>query len=225
MGTKTQSGDITPDDDHWGQSGYQISDTDGVIDGQSYVSLQGETRSGLYQESEDAIASQFFSTAAGAKNLVLLMIGTNDFLHQVVNATYGVDGGDVGDDAMGEAQDKIAEGCAERLTALLAAMNGYAATLGLHLTVLLATVPDIDISWTGDAVSTTLIAEVTELNTMIRTTIGSAQYSNVTVVVVNQNAATTGKLEDGVHPSQAGYDAMAVAWMAAITPLIADVPM
>ena len=61
------------------------------------------------------------------------------------------------------------------------------------------------------------------LDTMIRTTIGSAQYSNITVVVVDQNAATAGMSADGVHPTQAGYNAMAAAWMTAITPFL-DVP-
>ena len=124
---------------------------------------------------------------------------------------------------MGEAQDKIAEAAAERLTALLAKMNANAMARDLHLMVLLATVPDIGTEWTGDAVSATVIAEVAELNTMIRTTIASAQYSNITVVVVDQNAATAGMSADGVHPTQAGYNAMAAAWMTAITPIL-DLP-
>jgi hypothetical protein len=74
-------------------------------------------------------------------------------------------------------------------------------------------------------VSATVVAEIAELNDMIRTSIGAAQLSNVTVVVVDQNAATRGMFMDGVHPTQGGYDAMATTWMTAITPIIADVPM
>ncbi|NJL76238.1 MAG: hypothetical protein HC892_15690 [Saprospiraceae bacterium] len=69
-----------PDDNHWGNSGYQIANTTTVLNGISYKSLNNENRSGLFDEMDSAISTTYFSTDPDVTNVILLMIGTNDIL-------------------------------------------------------------------------------------------------------------------------------------------------
>jgi hypothetical protein len=85
VGNKSQASDPTPDTNHWVQSRWQISATPATFDGQSYVSIQGESRSGFYDEISSAISTTNFSTDNNStRNIILLQARINDVLHQVV---------------------------------------------------------------------------------------------------------------------------------------------
>ncbi len=217
VGAKTVPGDTTPAPNHWGCSGWQISDIPMTIGGRSYVSIQGQNRLGLYSQMSDAISLTYFSTDPNVRNIILLMIGANDHLHQAVDSAHGSFDSDAGHDGQGEGQDWIAEGCIARLQALLAEMNTRAANLGLRIDVIVATLPKITKDWTGDTVSDGIINEILQYNQWIRTSLPAAGFSNLTLKAVDMEGPLAGKLADGLHPDAAGYDAMAVAWYEAIT--------
>jgi uncharacterized repeat protein (TIGR02543 family) len=218
VGSKTQSGDTSPDKDHWGQGGWQISKTPVTMDGRSYVSIQGENRSGLYEEMSSAISTTYFSTnTATTRNIILLQIGINDVLHQVVDSAHGSYDSDVGNDGQGEGQQWVAEGCIARLKALLRLIDDTAAAQNLRIEVILGTLCPLTKAWAGDAVSNVLINEVVEYNDFISSVIPTMVFSNISVKIVDQHSATVGKLSDGLHPTSAGYAAMAQVWYNAIT--------
>ncbi len=145
VGSKTQSGDDAADTNHWGISGYQISNTTQQINGKSYVSLQGQNRNGLFNELDTAISATYFAPIGSADtNVILLMAGTNDFLHQVVESTGGaVSGGDIGNNGQGEQQDKMGETAIARLVALVEKINTRAAAANLRIEVVVAKIPTI----------------------------------------------------------------------------------
>jgi lysophospholipase L1-like esterase len=206
----------------WATPGWQISHTNEEINGHTYVSLQsvcgsgGCVRDGLYDDIAQAITPDYFSTAAGVHNYLLLMIGTNDFLHQVVRSSYGTAGGDANNDATGEGQEYMAESALERLRPLLHRIDEQCGVHGLSLTVLLATIPTIEKRYGEDAVSDTTQQEVAAYNAAILH-MDTLPFSCVRLCIVDQNEATRGKLQDGVHPTADGYQAMARYWYAAIT--------
>ncbi|MEO7300794.1 MAG: Calx-beta domain-containing protein [Verrucomicrobiota bacterium] len=216
VGAKTQIGDTCPDPNHWGKSGWQISDTPATIEGRSYVSIQGQNRSGLYDEMTNAVALTYFSTNVTTRNIILLLIGVNDHLHQVVDSAHGSFNTDLNNDGQGEGQDWIAEGCIARLQSLLHEIDVRAASQGLQIDVLVSTTPPITKAWTGDAVSDVITNEVVQYNSFIMSAIPTNVFSNITVELVDQYTALVGNLADGVHPTAAGYQSMAQVWYQAI---------
>lgn len=217
VGNKTQSGDTTPDTNHWGQGGWQISDTPSTINGRSYVSIQGENRQGIYDEMSNAISTTHFSTnTSTTRNIILLQIGINDILHQVVDSAYGSFNTDAGANGYGEGQEWVAEGMLARLQALLREINSLATSRNLRIDVILGTLCPLTKAWTGDPVSDVLLGEVDQYNGFIKTVIPTMSFSNISVKVVDQNTATLDKLADGLHPNSAGYSAMAQTWFNAI---------
>lgn len=222
VGAKTQQGDTCPDPDHWGQGGWQISKTAVTIDGDSYVSIQGENRSGLYEEMPQAISTAYFSKdKSTTRNIILLQIGINDILHQVVDSKHGSFNSDAGNDGQGdgqgEGQEWVAEGCLARLQALLRLINSKAASNDLRIEVLIGTLCPLTKDWKGDPVSDVLINEVMEYNKLISTVIPTMTFTNLDVKIVDHHAATAGKLADGLHPNRQGYEAMAQVWYDGIT--------
>ena len=224
VGNKTQSGDTCPDTNHWGQGGWQISDTPATIDGRSYVSIQGENRSGIYDEMSNAISTTYFSTnTATTRNIILLQIGINDVLHQVVDSGYGSFNSDAGNNGFGEGQEWVAEGMIARLQALLNSINSLATSRNLRIEVILGSLCQLTKEWKGDPISDVLLGEVREYNNFIRSVIPTMVFSNISVKTVDQFSPTSGKLGDGLHPNSDGYAAMAQAWCNAITVTHSDV--
>jgi uncharacterized repeat protein (TIGR02543 family) len=217
VGSKTQTGDTCPDVNHWGQGGWQISDTPATIDGRSYVSIQGQNRSGIYDEMSSAISTTYFSTnTSTTRNIILLHIGINDVLHQVVDSGYGSFNTDAGTNGFGEGQDWAAEGMLARLQALLNSINSLAASRNLRIEIILGTLCPLTKAWTGDPVSDVLLNEVAQYNGFINSVIPTMSFSNLSVKIVDQNTATLGNLADGLHPNGIGYTNMAKVWFSAI---------
>jgi lysophospholipase L1-like esterase len=217
VGRKNVPGDITPDTDHWGRAGWQMSGTPGTVDGKSYVSLQGENRSGLFEEMKDAISPAYFSSSADVRNVLLLMIGVNDLLHQVVDSTRGRFKSDTNKDGQGDGKDAIADGLIARLQALLADINMRAAKHHLHIEVMVGTIPKLSKKWKGDAVSDVIVHQGLQYNQWIRTQLPAVTFPQLTIKVVDMEGPLNGKLADGVHPNADGYEAMAHAWHEVIT--------
>ena len=218
VGSKSQPGDPTPDTNHWGQAGWQISATPATINGLSYISIQGENRSGLYEEMAAAISSSYFSTdSANTRNIILLQIGINDILHQVVNSSKGKFNSDINTDGQNEGQEWVAEGNIARLQALLRLIDTLASDRNLQLELILGTTGPLTTAWKGDAVSGVLMNEVLQYNQLINTMVPSMVFSNISVKIVDQYSAMLGRLADGVHPNSAGYSAMAQTWFDAIS--------
>lgn len=224
VGAKTQDGDSCPDPDHWGKGGWQISQTPVTIEGKSYVSIQGENRSGLYEEISQAVTPAYFSeNSRETRNIILLKIGINDILHQVVDSTHGRFNSDAGKDGEGEGQERVAEGCIARLQALLRLIDSNAASNKLRIEVMLGTLHPPTTEWDGDAVSNVLIEEVGKYNRFIITMVPTMVFSNITVRTVDIHGAINGKLSDGLHPDAGGYETMAMAWFNAIKTTRANV--
>jgi len=218
VGAKLQNGDTCPDPDHWGQGGQQITMTPAAIDGRSYVSIQGENRSGLYEEMSEAISTTFFSTDTSSTiNIILLQIGINDILHQVVDSRHGSFKSDAGNDGQGEGQEWVAEGCITRLQALLRLINNTAASNDLQIQVIIGTLCPLTKQWKGDPVSDVLVNAVVEYNGFICDDIPTMTFTNLSVTIVDQHNATADKLSDGLHPNRVGYEAMARVWYEGIT--------
>jgi lysophospholipase L1-like esterase len=218
VGSKTTEGDICPDPNHWGKEGWQISNVPTTINGRNYISIQGENRSGLYDEMFDAISTDYFSTdTINIHNIILLQIGVNDILHQVVDSEHEIFNSDMGNDGQGEGQEWVAEGMIARLNALLQRIDSLAAARNLRIEVMLGTLCRPTKQWTGDAVSDVLIEEVNQYNTHISKVIPTMKFSVIQVKPVDQYTATNGKLADGIHPNKEGYERMATAWYNAIS--------
>jgi acetyl esterase/lipase len=218
VGGKITNSDTCPDLNHWGKGGWQISDVPATINGRNYVSIQGENRAGLYDEMSDAISTEYFSTdTTKTRNIILLQIGVNDILHQVVDSEYGKFNSDKGIDGLGEGQEYVAEGMIARLNALLQRIDSLATARNLHIEVMLATLCRPTKQWKGDAVSEILIEEVKQYDTHISKVVPAMKFANICLKIVDQTSSTNGKLADGVHPTMEGFTAMAKAWYYAIS--------
>lgn len=218
VGGKTTEGDTCPDPDHWGKGGWQISDAPATIHGRNYISIQGENRSGLYDEMSDAISTDYFSSdTINTRNIILLQIGVNDILHQVADSEHGKFNSDKGNDGQGEGQEWVAEGMIARLNALLQRIDSLAAARNFRIEVMLGTLCRPTKQWKGDAVSDVLLAQVKQYDTHISKVIPTMKFSSIRVKPVDQTGSTNGKLNDGVHPTIEGFIAMAKAWYNAIT--------
>jgi len=227
VGRYSQAGDPGPDRDHWGRPGLGIAATNAVIGGRSYLSLQanegpkGAVRDGLYEDLNAAIAPTFFSTDPAATNILLLLVGTNDVVHQVVEAREGAKpAGDRNNDGSGEQQDRIAEASFDRLQSLIDRVNQLARTQKLLLEVVVGTIPDISDAWNRnglkDPISEVMRQELRQFNRMILEGFRGNQYSNLQLEVVDTFAAVGTALADGLHPSAEGQRRMAQAWADAI---------
>jgi arylformamidase len=217
VGGKTAEGDNCPDPNHWGKGGWQISGVPVSINGRNFVSIQGENRSGLYDEMSDAISTEYFSTdTTTTRNIILLQIGVNDILHQVVDSIHGKFNNDNGNDGQGEGQEFVAEGMMARLNALLQRIDSLATARNLHIEVMLATLCCPTKQWKGDAVSDVLIEEVKQYDTHITKVVPTMKFTNIRLKIVDQTSSTNGKLNDGVHPTMDGFIAMAKAWYYAL---------
>ncbi len=233
VGRHTQSGDTAPDRDHWGRPGWGISRTDAVIGGRTYVSLQanegpqGAIRDGLFQDLDQAISTTYFSREQESINVLLLMVGSNDIVHQVVERRDGaVAAGDRNNDGQGEQQSRIAEAAIDRLKAFLDEVNRLATQEGLRLELIVATIPDITEAWNRDGlkdpISSVMLQELREYNDFIRDTLPDLRYSQLGLRVVDQFKAVDKDLLDGLHPSSQAFERMAAAWGEAIEQVVAE---
>jgi lysophospholipase L1-like esterase len=231
VGNQIQASDPTPDRNHWGKSGWGIADTDAITGGRSYVSLQanegpgGATREGLYKDLDRAISSDYFSSRPGATNILLLLAGTNDIVHQVVEQVGGaVPAGDRGNDGQGEQQDRIAESNFDRLRAFLEKVNERAQASGFSLKVILGTIPDLSNVWNRgrvrDPISDVMRQQVRRYNDLIRNEVASLRLGGIEVKVVDQFSAVGDSLADGIHPDRFGYQQMARTWWGGIEPTL-----
>ncbi len=233
VGRHTQSGDTAPDRDHWGRPGWGISRTDAVIGGRSYVSLQanegpqGAIRDGLFQDLDQAISTTYFSREQESINVLLLMVGSNDIVHQVVERRDGaVAAGDRNNDGQGEQQSRIAEAAIDRLKAFLEEVNRLATQEGLRLELIVATIPDITEAWNRDGlkdpISSVMLQELRDYNDFILDTLPDLRYSQLGLRVVDQFKAVGNDLLDGLHPSSQAFERMAAAWGEAIEQVVAE---
>ena len=209
---------------HWGRSGWLIAGERDPITGAAYAALrQGSEqrrpfRNGINQDVGRAISRTYFSGQGSDRNVLLLMIGTNDFLNQVVARRYGaVTSGDRGNDAGGEQQNQLAASNRERLEGLLHQINRSARADNLELDVVVGTIPTQRSNPFGIPTSDTTRAQVQAFNRWIRRQLdGSDAYGNLQISVVDQFRAIGSRLSDGIHPTAAGYNAMASAWLKGI---------
>jgi hypothetical protein len=208
VGRYSQSGDTSADRDHWGRPGWGISRTDATIGGRSDVSLQanegsqGAIRDGLFQDLDQAISSRYFSRERGAINILLLMVGTNDLVHQVVERRDGaVAAGDRNNDGQGEQQNRIAEATIDRLKAFLGEVSRQAARAGIELELIVATIPNITQDWNRerlkDPISAVILQELREYNDFIRNTLPDLRYDRLRLRVVDQFKAVGNDLING----------------------------
>jgi len=223
VGRHSQAGDPGPDRDHWGRPGLGIAATDTVLAGRSYVSLQanegpeGAVRDGLYEDLNVAITPSYFSADPEDTNLLLLLVGTNDLVHQVVEERDGArPAGDRNNDGMGEQQDRIGEATFARLLAFLDRVDQLARSGNLRLEVVLGTIPDITAAWNSnglrDPISEVMRQELRQYNGMILEGFRQSRYSNLQVEVVDTFAAVGTALADGLHPSTEGHRRLAQSW-------------
>jgi lysophospholipase L1-like esterase len=223
VGSQRQPGDSSADPEHWGRPGWGISDTDAVINGRRYVSLQanegpdGARRPGLWNDLEAAISPRYFSSSGGVDNFLLLMVGTNDVVHQVVEHRDGArPAGDRGNNGSGEQQNRIGEATIDRLKAFLGRIDRLAGNAALPLKVVLGTIPRFDPSWNAgrlkDPISAVMQQEAAEVNQWIRERSGGLALRNITITPVDQLAAVGSSLIDGLHPDADGYRRMADTW-------------
>ncbi|EAQ74059.1 MULTISPECIES: SGNH/GDSL hydrolase family protein [unclassified Synechococcus] len=233
VGRYSQSGDTASDRDHWGRPGWGISRTDAAIGGRNYVSLQanegpqGAIRDGLFQDLDQAISTSYFSREQEAINVLLLMIGSNDIVHQVVEQRDGaVAAGDRNNDGQGEQQNRIAEASIDRLKAFLDEVNRLAAREELQLELIVATIPTITEAWNRDRlrdpISSVILQELREYNDFIRDTLPDLRYSQLRLRVVDQFKAVGNDLIDGLHPSSQAFERMAATWGEAIEQVVAE---
>jgi Ca2+-binding RTX toxin-like protein len=233
VGRHSQSGDTASDRDHWGRPGWGISRTDAVIGGRNYVSLQanegpqGAIRDGLFQDLDQAISTTYFSRGQEAINVLLLMVGSNDIVHQVVERRDGaVAAGDRNNDGQGEQQTRIAEAAIDRLKAFLDEVNRLASQEELQLELIVATIPDITEAWNRDGlkdpISSVMLQELRDYNDFIRDTLPDLSYSQLGLRVVDQFKAVGNDLLDGLHPSRQAFERMAGVWGEAIEQVVAE---
>mgnify|MGYP005852019311 CR=1 FL=1 len=216
VGARSVPGDESPARLHWAQHGWQISTVPGEVSGRRYVSIQGQNRNGLLEELDAAISPEFLAPREGSRDVVLLMIGMNDVLHQVVDEEHGRFDSDEGRDGMGESQEWIGKGCIARLEALLRAIDARAAAHGMRLEVLVATMPIPTRQWTRDALSDVMLQGAREYNAWIVGELPGLSFEAVRIGVVDMAPRLEGLLHDGVHPRAEGHAAMAKAWRDAI---------
>jgi lysophospholipase L1-like esterase len=227
VGARRTSGDPTRDPNHWGISGVGIAATDAVIGGRRYVSLQanegprGAIRKGLLSEIPKAISTRYFSRDRKTTNVLLLMAGTNDVVHQVVERKGGaVPAGDVGNDGRGEQQESIAAAAFDRLVALLKEVDGRAKAAALKLKVIVGTIPTFTSDWNRpilrDPISREMVEQASRYNERILALPSQKGFTHISVSSVDQNRAIGGNLVDGLHPNAQGYQAMAQTWLGGI---------
>jgi len=227
VGSKRTSGDPTREPHHWGISGVGISATDAIIGERRYVSLQanegpnGAVRKGLLSEIPKAISTTYFSRDRNTTNVLLLMAGTNDVVHQVVERKGGaVPAGDVGNDGRGEQQGTIAAATIDRLQALLKAVDGRAKAAALKLKVIVGTIPTFTNDWNQptlrDPISPEMVEQASRYNERILALRSRKGYTNISVSSVDLNRAVGLNLVDGLHPNAEGYKAMAQTWLGGI---------
>jgi len=227
VGSKRTSGDPTRDPNHWGIRGVGIAATDAIIGGRSYVSLQanegpnGAVRKGLLSEIPKAISPTYFSRDRNTTNVLLLMAGTNDVVHQVVERKGGaVPAGDAGNDGRGEQQETIAEAASDRLQALLKEVDRRARTAALQLKVIVGTIPTFTNAWNQptlrDPISPEMVEQASRYNERILALRSRKGYTNISVSSVDLNRAVGLNLVDGLHPNAEGYKAMAHSWLGGI---------
>ncbi|MCP9800767.1 SGNH/GDSL hydrolase family protein [Synechococcus sp. RedBA-s] len=233
VGRYSQSGDTASDRDHWGRPGWGISRTDATIGGRSYVSLQanegpqGAIRDGLFQDLDQAISTSYFSREQESINILLLMVGSNDIVHQVVERQDGaVAAGDRNNDGQGEQQNRIAEATINRLKAFLDEVNRLAARDALQLELIVATIPTITQDWNQDRlrdpISSVILQELREYNDFIRDTLPDLRFSQLRLRVVDQFKTVGNDLIDGLHPSSQAFERMAATWAMAIEQVAAE---
>ncbi len=223
VGNQISNDDPSRDPNHWGKSGWGIAKTDESLAGKTYVSLQsnessaGSIRNGLLSDLDLAISSNYFSNTIIARNIVLLMVGTNDIIHQVVGSDLGTSpAGDKNNDGLGEQQDKIAESTFERLRFFLAQMDQKAHDSDLEIDVIIGTIPKATDQWSKDTISSVMQDEIIEYNGFITEELPKYTYDNLSVSIVDQFSAIGSSLSDGLHPNSEGYAAMAQAWLGGI---------
>lgn len=232
VGSQRQPGDASADPDHWGRPGWGIANTDEVIDGRRYVSLQanegpkGARRPGLWDDLETAISPRYFATSGRVDNVLLLMVGTNDVLHQVVERRSGArPAGDRGNNGRGEQQNRIGEATINRLKPFLSRIDRLAGQAALPLKVVLGTLPRFNQSWNAgrlkDPISAVMQQEATEVNDWIRQRAGGLPLRSITVTPVDTRAAVGDSLIDGLHPNATGYRRMADTWWEGIQDALA----
>lgn len=227
VGSKRQSGDRSRDPDHWGISGVGIAATDAITGGRSYVSLQanegprGAVRDGLLSEIPKAISSNYFSKSPDTTNVLLLMVGTNDVVHQVVERKNGArPAGDRGNDGRGEQQGTIGAAAADRLQVLLQQVDASARAAALKLKVIVGTIPTFTPAWNTpklrDPISAQMLEQVPVYNASIQALPAQKGFTNISVSSVDQQRAVGMNLADGLHPNAEGYQAMAQTWLQGI---------
>ena len=220
VGEQIIDDDPSRDPNHWGKSGRGIARTDEPLADKTYVSLQanesneGSIRDGLLSDLDLAISTTYFSDVITDRNIVLLMLGTNDLIHQVVGTEFGASpAGDKNNDAQGEQQDKLAESAFDRLTFFMNRMDQEANASGLELDVIVGTIPTVSDKWKKDPISNVTRDEILQYNNLIRDELSNRSFQQLTVSVVDQFTAIGSSLSDGLHPNSEGYAAMALTWL------------
>ncbi len=227
VGSRRTSSDPTRDPHHWGISGVGIAATDAVIGGRRYVSLQanegpnGAVRKGLLSELPKAISTTYFSRDRNTTNVLLLMAGTNDVVHQVVERKGRArPAGDVGNDGRGEQQATIAAAAIDRLQAFLKEVDARAKAAALKLKVIVGTIPTFTNTWNQptlrDPISPEMVEQVWRYNERILALRSQQGYTNISVSSLDQHRAIGLNLVDGLHPNARGYQAMAQTWLGGI---------
>jgi hypothetical protein len=221
---ETQPNDPTPDRDSFAAGGYQISTAQDMIEGRSYV-IVGATKFdlGLWSLLPGAIQGENFSTAPNARNIILLMIGLNDHLKQVVGTHYGAvaGSGSLGEAAVG--QDNIAESAFERLLAFLRRINGLAAAEGLRIEVFVGT----QTAFSGGTGSLLQQQEMREYNQRILTELAPVTaplFSHIQVRGVDTFSSFSAQLLDGIHPNASGCGSLGTYWAKVIASPIVEPP-
>jgi lysophospholipase L1-like esterase len=227
VGSQRQSGDPSRDPDHWGISGLGIAATDAVIGNRNYVSLQanegprGAVREGLLSEIPKAISPKYFAKDSATTNVLLLMVGTNDVVHQVVERKGGAKpAGDRRNDGRGEQQNRIGAAASDRLQGLLKQVDDSARAAALKLNVIVGTIPTFTNAWNQpklrDPISQEMRQQVEVYNSSIRALPSQRTFTNISVSSVDQQRAVGLNLADGLHPNEQGYQAMAQTWLGGI---------